>query len=277
MVKCFSAFLDFCFIAHHNAISAKDLNTLQDSLHQFHHSHNVFIETGVHTDISLPHQHSLIHYFCSIHLFGSLNGLCSSITESKHIKAVKKPWQRLNQFCALVQMLRTILQLDKLEAHRCIFAKQGMMEGSTSSYTEISWSPTSFSLGTTPTRLLDTSTRCSPQWMPMFSWSYQCLSLCCCLLLCPKWSVRYWGDVSWADLIKPKLAWGVCTVWYCVCGDWCGAPRDAWHVYCKGSFIIFIFFPWPGLFMHAHTLVYSSWGWTRQWDQDVGCMPGIQG
>ena len=136
MVKCFSAFLDFCFIARRNAISAEDLDTLRDSLHRFHHSRNVFIETGVRTDISLPRQHSLIHYFRSIRLFGSPNGLCSSITESKHIKAVKKPWRRLNRFRALVQMLRTISRLDKLEALRCVFAKQGMMEGSTSSYTE---------------------------------------------------------------------------------------------------------------------------------------------
>ncbi|KAH9028838.1 hypothetical protein EDB83DRAFT_2230010 [Lactarius deliciosus] len=27
-----------------------------------------------------------------IQQFGALNGLCSSITESKHIKAVKEPW-----------------------------------------------------------------------------------------------------------------------------------------------------------------------------------------
>ena len=136
MVKCFSAFLDFCFIARRNAISAEDLDTLRDSLHRFHHSHNIFIETGVRTNISLPRQHSLIHYFRSIRLFGSPNGLCLSITESKHIKAVKKPWRRSNRFRALVQMLCTILWLDKLEALRCIFAKQGMMEGSTSSYTE---------------------------------------------------------------------------------------------------------------------------------------------
>ncbi|KAJ7678406.1 hypothetical protein B0H17DRAFT_109703 [Mycena rosella] len=49
------------------------------------------------------------------------NGLCSSITESKHIKAVKEPWRRSSRFNALLQMLTTISRLDKV--------------GTTSSYT----------------------------------------------------------------------------------------------------------------------------------------------
>lgn len=130
-----SAFLDFCYIAHCNAISTEDLDRLQDALTHFHNYHDVFIQTGVHVNISLPCQHSLIHYLCSIHLFGSPNRLCSSIIESKHIKAVKEPWRWSSQYHALIQMLQTILQLDKLAAAHCAFTRQGLMEGSTSSYT----------------------------------------------------------------------------------------------------------------------------------------------
>ncbi|KAH9177891.1 hypothetical protein EDB89DRAFT_1809670, partial [Lactarius sanguifluus] len=68
-------------------------------------------------------------------LFGSPNGLCSSITESKHIKAVKEPWRRSSRYHALVQMLRTLSRLDKMAATCRIFTSDGMMEGSTSSYT----------------------------------------------------------------------------------------------------------------------------------------------
>ena len=59
----------------------------------FHFHHIVFIGTASVTgeNISLPQQHTLIHYIHSIMLFESLNGLCSSITESKHIKAMKEP------------------------------------------------------------------------------------------------------------------------------------------------------------------------------------------
>ncbi|KAH9975649.1 hypothetical protein BJV74DRAFT_862382 [Russula compacta] len=46
--------------------------------------------------------HSLEHYRRNIQLFGAPNGLCSSITESKHIKAVKEPWRRSSHFEALV-------------------------------------------------------------------------------------------------------------------------------------------------------------------------------
>lgn len=64
-----------------------------------------------------------------IRAFGAPNGLCSSITESKHIKAVKEPWRRSNRFEALAQMLLTNQRLDKLAASRVDFAKRRMLEG----------------------------------------------------------------------------------------------------------------------------------------------------
>jgi hypothetical protein len=64
--------------------------------------------------VSLPRQHALIHYLRSIRLYGSPNGLCSSITESKYIKAVKEPWRRSSRYKALKQMLVTNSQLEKL-------------------------------------------------------------------------------------------------------------------------------------------------------------------
>jgi hypothetical protein len=85
--------------------------------------------------ISLPRQHSLCHYIHSIRLFGSPNGLCSSITESKHIKAVKEPWRRSSRHEPLGQMLQTISRLEKLAAALRTFTQLGMMEGTTSSYT----------------------------------------------------------------------------------------------------------------------------------------------
>jgi hypothetical protein len=85
--------------------------------------------------ISLPQQHSLLHYLHSICLFSSPNGLCSSITESKHIKAVKKLWRHLSHYNALIQMLRTIYRLDKLAAMQRAFAELSMMDGTMSTYT----------------------------------------------------------------------------------------------------------------------------------------------
>ncbi|EDR13606.1 uncharacterized protein LACBIDRAFT_322663 [Laccaria bicolor S238N-H82] len=137
MVQCLSAFLDFCYIARHNAITYEGLQELEASLEHFHLLRQVFIDTGVWVDISLPRQHPLVHYARSMCLFGSPNGLCSSITESKHIKAVKEPWRRSSRYNTLIQMLWTISQLDKMAAARSMFTSKGMMKGSTLSYMEM--------------------------------------------------------------------------------------------------------------------------------------------
>lgn len=135
MVKCLAAFMDFCYMVRRNAITAADLPRIQDALDRFHQYRDIFIQCGVRVDISLPRQHSLLHYIPFIRLFGSPNGLCSSITESKHIKAVKEPWRRSSRYKALAQMLVTLTRLDKLAALKCAFKLRGMMTGTTSSYT----------------------------------------------------------------------------------------------------------------------------------------------
>ena len=137
MVKTLSAFLDFCYIARRNALTVGALGELKTALARFHFHRDMFVGTaGVSGErISLPRQHSLVHYHRSIQLFGSPNGLCSSITESKHIKAVKEPWRRSSHFNALKQMLVTISRLEKLTTIRQVFSRVGMMEGTTSSYT----------------------------------------------------------------------------------------------------------------------------------------------
>ncbi|KAJ7483082.1 hypothetical protein B0H11DRAFT_1205027 [Mycena galericulata] len=135
MVKCLSAFMDFCYLVRRNAISTIDLAHIKSALDRFHTFRAVFIEAGVRVSISLPRQHSLVHYIRFIRLFGSPNGLCSSITESKHIKAVKEPWRRSSRYKALTQMLVTLTRLDKLAAAMRDFTGRGMMTGTSSSYT----------------------------------------------------------------------------------------------------------------------------------------------
>ena len=69
----------------------------------------------------------MTHYSQLVRLFDNPNGLCSSITESKHIKAVKEPWRRSNQYHALLQMLITNKQLNKLAAGQADFLSRGML------------------------------------------------------------------------------------------------------------------------------------------------------
>jgi len=94
MIQCMSAFMELCYIFRRNVITTTALKTAEELLKKFHELRHIFITEGVSSSISLPCQHALVHYLMSIPLFGSLNGLCLSITESKHIKAVKEPWRR---------------------------------------------------------------------------------------------------------------------------------------------------------------------------------------
>jgi hypothetical protein len=71
----------------------------------------------------------MTHYATHIRRFGAPNGLYSSITESKHIKAVKEPWRRSSRYEALGQMLLTNQRLDKLSALRVDYAQRGMLTG----------------------------------------------------------------------------------------------------------------------------------------------------
>jgi hypothetical protein len=134
IVQCIATFMDACYIARRNAITGPALQHFRSCVEKFHALRNMFIQAGVRTSISLPRQHALDHYFYAICLFGSPNGLCSSITESKHIKAVKEPWRRSSRYRALIQMLRILVRMDKMAALQHKFAKMGMLVGTTASY-----------------------------------------------------------------------------------------------------------------------------------------------
>ena len=105
-----------------------DLAQLQNALDRFHEYRQIFETAGVRPDgISLPRQHALMHYISLIRQFGAPNGLCSSITESKHIRAVKEPWRRSSRNQPLGQMLVTNQRLDQLAAARTDFVRCGML------------------------------------------------------------------------------------------------------------------------------------------------------
>lgn len=130
VVRTFRAFLEFCYTARRDVVTEETLAELEDALSRFHRYRTIFTELGIRPDgFALPRQHSLVHYHSLIRSFGSPNGLCSSITESKHITAVKKPWRRSNRHKALGQMLLTNQRLDKLAAAYVNFAERGMLEG----------------------------------------------------------------------------------------------------------------------------------------------------
>ena len=118
--------MEFCYLVRCNIINEDDILAINDAVAKFHVERSIFDEVRP-DGYSLPRQHSLVHYKFLIQEFGAPNGICSLITESKHIKAVKEPWRRLSHYEALGQMLITNQCLDKLAAARVEFQAHGML------------------------------------------------------------------------------------------------------------------------------------------------------
>ncbi|KAF8814419.1 hypothetical protein BYT27DRAFT_7219856 [Phlegmacium glaucopus] len=91
MVRAISAFLDFCYLVRWSSINETVLTQIDAAM------------------------------------FGAPNGICSSITESKHIKAVKEPWRCSSRNNPIGEMLRINQRLDKLAAAQVDFNKRGML------------------------------------------------------------------------------------------------------------------------------------------------------
>ncbi|KAL4069959.1 hypothetical protein V8B97DRAFT_1918017 [Scleroderma yunnanense] len=95
MVMAMAAFIDFCYLVCCSHIDEANLQALDKALIDFHGHQQIFSDYGVCSEtISLPCQHALKHYHHHIEEFGAPVGLCTPITENKHIKAVKKPYQK---------------------------------------------------------------------------------------------------------------------------------------------------------------------------------------
>ena len=131
MVRALSAFLEFCHLVRRSVINERTLDAIDDALHHFHQERVIFETSQVcsASHLSPPRQHSMVHYRLLIEQFGAPNGLCSSITESKHIKAVKEPYCRSNCYNTIGQMLLSNQCLDKLAAARVDFVARGMLNG----------------------------------------------------------------------------------------------------------------------------------------------------
>lgn len=128
LVRAFSAQLDFCYLVRRPVIDDDGINAIDCALERFHRFREVIRDEGLRTDFNLPRQHSMLHYIESIKEFGAPNGLCTSITESRHIEDVKKRWRQSNKCNALKQMLKAIVRLGKLAAARVDYQERGMFE-----------------------------------------------------------------------------------------------------------------------------------------------------
>jgi hypothetical protein len=128
VVRTFRAFLEFCYIARRSVLTEDDLDKLKDALACFHRYRSIFVTDGVcEKGISLPRQHALVHYHALIRLFGAPNGLCTSLSESKHKDSTKAVYRRSNRNNPLGQMLVANTRIDQLSAARGNYTNRGML------------------------------------------------------------------------------------------------------------------------------------------------------
>ena len=121
--------MDFCYLVQCNLFDESTLNAINVAVTKFHAYHIIFEDVGICNHFSLPCQHSVKHFWLLIQMFGAPNGLCSSITELKHIKAVKEPYWHSCHFEALSQMLLTNQRIDKLAACHINLTTCNMLDG----------------------------------------------------------------------------------------------------------------------------------------------------
>lgn len=82
--------MEFCYLVQRSVPEDEDLVAIDSAVADFH-LNRVAFDSSQPDGYSSPRQHSLVYYRLLIQEFGAPNELCSSITESKHIKAVKEP------------------------------------------------------------------------------------------------------------------------------------------------------------------------------------------
>lgn len=129
MVRTVCNLIEFSYLVHCDVHDTESIHAIDTALKSFHNNCEIFRMSGVIDHFNYPRQHSLKHYAAMIRAYGSPSGLCSSMTENKHIKAVKKPWRRSNHYMAMKQMLLTNQCLDKLSASCAHFKSNNMLEG----------------------------------------------------------------------------------------------------------------------------------------------------
>ncbi|KIL69001.1 hypothetical protein M378DRAFT_8424 [Amanita muscaria Koide BX008] len=131
MVRAVRYLIEFCYLVCRSVLDDDDLDMLEELLAQFHEARKILEEQGVRpTGFNLPQQHSITHYRHQIIEFGAPNGLCMSITESKHISAVKDPYRRSSRNEPLGEILIINQCMEKLAATRTEFTAHGLFDHS---------------------------------------------------------------------------------------------------------------------------------------------------
>lgn len=124
MIQALGAFLKFRYLVHRSTIDKDTLDDLAAAVEHFNKKREIFREVRGDLGLSLPFQCSMVHYVDFMWKFGAQ---MASITEPKHIKAVKQPYRRSSKNNALCQMLLMNQRLNKLHRFRVVLQSRNML------------------------------------------------------------------------------------------------------------------------------------------------------
>ena len=128
IIKAVSVVLDFIYIVRRLVFTSATIAELEAVLLKYEGSREIFHITLVRPEgFELPRQHSIIHFPFSITRIGAPNTVCTSITESMHIRAVKDAYRRSNRNEEMGQVLLINQRTDKLAVARVDFECRGML------------------------------------------------------------------------------------------------------------------------------------------------------
>ncbi|KAJ6527419.1 hypothetical protein B0H19DRAFT_1083965 [Mycena capillaripes] len=123
IVQAIAAFPDFCYLVRRDDFDEDTLDAVDAAVRNFHHHREILRILN-----AQGHSGQFDGFYPPSAAFNCASGgACSSITESRHITAVKKPWRRSSRYEALSQMLRTNQRFDKPVAARADFVERGML------------------------------------------------------------------------------------------------------------------------------------------------------
>ena len=105
------------------------IQQVEAAIQHIHSSREIFCIEGICPNgFSLPRGHSIMHFPYLIGRYGAPNSVCTSITESRHISAVKDAYCQSNQNEEMRQVLLTNQRSDKLAAAMADFVGHGMLD-----------------------------------------------------------------------------------------------------------------------------------------------------
>jgi hypothetical protein len=114
------ALLDFIYYAQLPTHTTTTVALLDDALHRFHNSKEVFIRHGIRMHFNINKLHSMMHYTQAIRELGALDGYNTESPERLHINFAKRAYRATNRndfISQMVQYLERREQVFKFDAY----------------------------------------------------------------------------------------------------------------------------------------------------------------